>query len=152
MNDQLIELYKVTLEELRQHRAIYVQSFIGLGIGVPILLTAISFLFGYDSPIKDQHIAFTKWGIFIGVLLFICLYFWTLSRYSKRMKVCKEVLRRIEHKLSNTNLENILISRELDNIKSETCWAKIRFWIYIPMAFVALVLFWLLLFKGINIV
>ena len=95
----LMELYNITLEELRHYRTIYVQSFISLGIIAPIFLASIAYLFGDNSPILKDCVNFVKWAIFILLILVLAFYFWTLRRYDSRIKKSIRVMRNIETKI-----------------------------------------------------
>jgi len=147
----LIELYRITLEELRQHRTIYIQLFIGLGIIITILLATLGFLFGINSPvIKPEFITLVKIFIMLGAVLFVAFYFWTLYRYDRRLKTCRSVRQAIETRIVNhiPTFDELIIGKRLD--KLDINWERIRFYIFIPLGAIILILFGLFLFLGIN--
>ena len=69
----LIELYRITLEQLRHQEWIYIQAILGTAILIPAFLIAIGFLFGSDSPVHSQYVPWIK-GIIFGLSILLVFF------------------------------------------------------------------------------
>lgn len=159
----LIQLHKTTLEELRHHDTLHTQAFIGIGIVIPALLAAMSFLLGKNSPIAAGYFMHVKIGVFVVAIIVALFFVFTLHRFHLRFDVCISVVLRIEAKLLNatatstgtttgskSELDGLLIGTELQNIKFEK-WLKGKLYpFYVVLAIVLFIAFGFLLFKCIG--
>ena len=143
--EKLIELYKITLEELRHQETIYVHAFIGLGILIPVFLTGVSFLFGGESPLRQEYVCWVKWIVFLLALGLGAFFLVVILRINGRFKVCREVAKRIETILIPVvdskevqEVDKVLIRRELDKGKFDNWFSRIRLFIYVAIGLLGL--------------
>ena len=147
----LVELYNITLKELRHQERIYTQLVTGLFIIIPIFLTAISFLLGEDTPINPKYINYFKWSIFC-LLIILFVFFWIfIFGIDRTFRICKNVIQKLETKLKQTSnpseFEHLLIRSELEKKGFIVIYGKYRLWIYVSANIVALILIWFTLFQ-----
>ena len=147
----LLELYKITLEELHHQERTYIQLVTGIFIIFPLLLTAISFLLGKNSPIIPEYVYHAKWSVF-SFLIIILLVFWLLIfRLDSRINACYRLLNNIELKLDSTNIHyDLLISAQLNKNHYDSSYHRVRLFIYIPLCIGALIISWIALFNWID--
>lgn len=153
----LIQLYSATLEELRHHERTYVQAFIGMAILIPVFLAAIGLLFGPDTPLLDEYIVSVKVVVFIALVLLIAFFWTVIHRLNRRFTVCRDTLKAIETKLreiknadKDSTLKGLLIAEQLAEKSFDTWFIKPRFYIYVPLTILALIIVGIFLFKFIG--
>ena len=154
---ELIELYKITLEELRHHDRIYWQALIGLGVIITVFLAVISFLFGKDTPLSSEAVYSAKWALLSFAIFLAVIFALAIYRINSRAKISQEVIRKIECTLrgkqnteETSELDGLLVRRELDKAKFDKWFAKYRFCFYIPVGVLFLIGLWYFLFNIIT--
>ncbi len=167
--DQLIELYKTTLEEARHHDTINMQMFMALSVVISLLLVAVSLLFGKDSPVPPEYFTLVKVGILVLFGAGEGLFYQAFCRMHRHFWVCGKVSEKIGEKLKklandqNTkgafNLNGLLVHEELRKsgegekiCNEEWKWyRRPRLIVYGVAAIIAFVALGLLLFVVIDV-
>ncbi len=155
--EELIELYKTTLEELRHQEWLYVQAIVGTAILIPAFLIAIGFLFGSDSLVYLQYVPWVK-GIIFGLAILLAGFLGlAIYRINKRFEACNNVAEAIESKLRSvktpeetSEFDGLLVREALNKIEVDKRFGRIRFRFYIPIIVVAFIVLGLVLFVFIN--
>jgi len=126
---ELIELYKTTLEELRHHDTINHQILAALAVVFSLFVAAISFLFAKDFPLR--YICCAKVGILVFFLVAELFFGFAVWRRLKQLKVCEEVRKNIEERLTvdkgtegTSEFDGLLIGAELRKLDEQWKWYR----------------------------
>lgn len=166
--ENLIELYKTTLEQARHHDTINMQAFVGIGVIIPVFLTAIGFLFSTDSVLASAFVTkVVKYALLFLAVGIAYLFVNFTCREDEAMRRCRKVCEGIEGELQRLNntakgpdgkdgskeSHELLIGAQLN--KNVHPWrrdwrkeGKKRFWISSVLAIIVLVGLGFLLFCG----
>ena len=154
---ELIELYKITLEEMHRREWLYVQAIVGTVILIPAFLMAIGFIFGSGSPVYLEHVPWVK-GIIFGLAILLAGFLGlTIYQVNKSFEACDDVAQGIESKLRNvrtpeetSEFDGFLVRKVLREIEFNERFGRIRFRFYVPILVVVFIALGLVLFVLID--
>lgn len=156
---ELIELYKLTLEQGRHHNTMRMQMFMAAGVVSTLLLAAIGYFFNKDFPLSQQYVGWVKAGILVFFAVMECFFLRAFCRNSGCFTVCNCVSKNIEEKIKDgkktigkSEFEGLLIDNKLRELgkKCEVCKCYREVGLYFEAAILFLAGLAFLLFCAIN--
>ena len=131
---QLMELYKISLEEARHRDRLYTQTWIAVAISASVFVAAFGFLFKQISVIFECYMTAFRIGL-ISLGTFLGLFFtYSVFRLAREKKICWDVAGNIERMFlhgkeqsETPKLKDLLVRQKIEHDEPggcrRVCWA-----------------------------